>query len=40
MSHYEVPEPILNSPFAEPTSHFRFDDANNIGPPHVWWTRS
>lgn len=25
-----IENPILNSPFAEPTQHFRFDDANNI----------
>lgn len=25
-----IENPILNSPFAEPTRHFRFDDANTI----------
>ena len=26
MSSYEVAEPILNSPFEEPSRHFRFSD--------------
>ncbi|VTU00856.1 type iii restriction res subunit : Type III restriction-modification enzyme,R/helicase subunit OS=Nitrolancea hollandica Lb GN=NITHO_2210002 PE=4 SV=1 [Gemmataceae bacterium] len=25
-----IDNPIVNSPFAEPSRHYRFDDANNI----------
>ena len=30
MSGFEVPNPILNSPFQEPARHFRFDEDVSI----------
>ena len=33
MSNYEVPEPILNSPFAEPAEHWHIVEGE---PPERW----
>ena len=40
MSQVVIENPIINSPFDEPTRHFRFSDEGIAGPPDQFVLRS